>query len=95
MAVFIFGALSLIGVAMSYFFLHDEHHGAAEQEQPLDGAGILYLFALLRPQRLLSFSAKMGLSSGYVWTGFGITLCLLLVLLIVEYKVKNPLFLLN
>lgn len=39
----------------------------------------------------IHFSGKNGeLSSGYVWTGFGITLCLLLVLLIVEYKVRNP-----
>ncbi|PNB41031.1 MFS transporter, partial [Pseudomonas sp. GW456-E7] len=37
---FIFGALSLIGVSVSYFFLHDEHHGSAEHEQPLDSAGI-------------------------------------------------------
>lgn len=88
---FTFGTLSLIGVAVSYFFLHDEHHGAAAQEQPLDRAGIL-LSVLLAAASAVSFIflQKWGLSSGYVWTGFGVTLCLFIVLLIVEYKVKNP-----
>lgn len=57
---FIFGTLSLIGVAVSYFFLHDEHHGAADQEQPLDRAGILYLSSLPQPQRFHSFFCKNG-----------------------------------
>lgn len=88
---FIFGTLSLIGVAVSYFFLHDEHHGAADQEQPLDRAGIL-LSVFLAAASAVSFIflQKWGLSSGYVWIGFGVTLCLLIGLLIVEYKVKNP-----
>ncbi|AJO59494.1 MFS transporter [Bacillus subtilis] len=88
---FIFGTLSLIGVAVSYFFLHDEHHGASDQEQPLDHAGIL-LSVFLAAASAVSFIflQKWGLSSGYVWIGFGVTLCLLIGLLIVEYKVKNP-----
>lgn len=74
-----------------YFFLHDEHHGASDQEQPLDRAGIL-LSVFLAAASAVSFIflQKWGLSSGYVWIGFGVTLCLLIGLLIVEYKVKNP-----
>ncbi|MCI3986988.1 MFS transporter [Bacillus vallismortis] len=88
---YIFGALSLIGVAVSYFFLHDEHHGSAEQEQPVDGAGIILSVGLAAASAItFIFLQKWGLSSGYVWIGFGVALCLLLVLLIVEYKVKNP-----
>ncbi|MEC2184705.1 MFS transporter [Bacillus spizizenii] len=88
---YIFGALSLIGVAVSYFFLHDEHHGSAEQEQPLDRAGIILSVCLAAASAVtFIFLQKWGLSSGYVWTGFGVTLCLFLVLLIVEYKVRNP-----
>lgn len=76
---------------MSYFFLHDEHHGSAEQEQSLDRAGIILSVCLAAASAVtFIFLQKWGLSSGYVWTGFGITLCLLLVLLIVEYKVRNP-----
>ncbi len=86
-----FGALSLIGVLVSYFFLHDEHHGSQEQKQPLDNAGIILSVCLaLASAVTFVFLQKLGLSSGYVWTGFGITLCLLVVLLIVEYKKKNP-----
>lgn len=51
-------------------------------------------FFICLPCRSLSgfihFLQKWGLSSGYVWIGFGVTLCLLIGLLIVEYKVKNP-----
>ncbi|MGQ8923045.1 MFS transporter [Bacillus halotolerans] len=89
---FTFGTLSLVGVAVSYFFLYDEHHGGSEKEQSsLDRAGIILSVCVAAASAFtFIFLQKWGFSSGYVRAGFGVALCLLLILLFVEYKVKNP-----
>ncbi|MCY9160955.1 MFS transporter [Bacillus atrophaeus] len=87
-----FGILSLIGMIVSYFFLQDEQHASTEKEKSsfdITGAVLTGCLSVTAAYTFIHLH-KWGFSSGYVWAGIGGSIFILLILLIVEYKVKNP-----
>ncbi|MED1121268.1 MFS transporter [Bacillus atrophaeus] len=87
-----FGILSLIGMIVSYFFLQDEQHASTEKEKSsfdITGAVLTGCLSVTAAYTFIHLH-KWGFSSGYVWAGIGGSTFILLILLIVEYKVKNP-----